>query len=216
MRREGNKVILETTACSCTYRETPGLMPKSIPCPTCKGTGNGIRGGRGGCRKCHGLRWTYSDTETVTCSRCNGTAVIPETSCDTMPAEMYLALPFKVYRHNRELTYGENLLGWGCVYSCTDYGRAYGATDEAVLAEVRGKDHTWVQLCKVANKDLELCDHVGVFIAHNGYSVRPVYRADGLDAIAAIASENSYADGMTQGLKIALEGGNGTLGGIYK
>ena len=125
MRLDGNRVTLETKECSCTWRGTPGLVAKQVPCPVCKGTGRGIRGGRDGCRKCHGFKWTYSDTENVTCSACNGTAIVPENSCDTMPDEMYLGLPFKVYRHNRELTYGENLLGWGCVYSCTDYGRAY-------------------------------------------------------------------------------------------
>jgi hypothetical protein len=90
----------------------------------------------------------------VTCPVCNGTARVPENSCDTMPDEMYLALPFKVYRHNRELTYGESLLGWGCVYSCEDYGAAFKSSDEKVLADVRG--HGFVQLCKVANKELEL------------------------------------------------------------
>ena len=214
MRQEGNKVVLETKACSCTWRGTPGLVAKTIPCPTCKGTGRGPKGGVNGCRKCHGFRTTYSDTENVTCSGCNGTAIVPENSCDTMPDEMYLALPFKVYRHNRLLTYGESLLGWGCVYSCEDYGRSFKATDESVITDVRSHGH--VQLCKVVNKELELCDHVGIFIAANGYSVRPVYRKDGLDAIATIASERSYNDGMATGMKIAAAGGNGTLGAIFK
>jgi hypothetical protein len=214
MKLEGKKVILETKDCSCTWRGTPGLVAKRVACPTCKGTGRGVKGGRDGCKKCHGFRTAYSDTENVTCSACNGTARVPENSCDTMPDEMYLGLPFKVYRHARQLTYGESLLGWGCVYSCEDYGTAYHASDEKILADVRA--HLGVQLCKVANKELELCDHIGIFIAANGYSVRAVYRADGLDAIATIASERSYSDGMVTGLRIAANGGNGTLGGIFK
>ena len=213
MRLDGKKIILETKECSCTWRGTPGLTAKQIPCPTCKGTGRGVKGGVNGCKECHGFRTAYSETENVTCSACHGTAILPENSCDTLPDEIYLSLPFKVYRHNRQLTYGEELLGWGCVYSCTDYGCAHSATDESVIADVRTHGH--VQLCKVA-KDQELCDHVGIFIAANGYSVRPVYRADGLDAIATIASERSYSDGMTTGMRIAAAGGNGTLGAIFK
>jgi hypothetical protein len=37
-----------------------------------------------------------------------------------------------------------------------------------------------------------------------------------LDAIATIASENSYEAGVAQGMRIYREGGNGTLGGIFK
>ena len=214
MRLDGNKVILETRECSCTWRGTPGLVAARVTCPVCKGTGNGKRGGRGQCKECHGFKTTYSRTENVVCPQCDGTAIIPETSCDTMPDAMYLALPFKVYRHKRELTYAESLLAWDCVYSCTDYGRSFKTTDEAVVNSVR--EHVRVQLCKVANKELELCDHVGIFIAQNGYSVRAVYRADGLDALKTISSERSYADGMATGMKIAAEGGNGTLGAIYK
>jgi hypothetical protein len=214
MRLEGNKVILESTACTCTYSGKPGTVAKRISCPKCGGTGNGLKGGRNGCKKCYGFGTTYSDTETVTCTACNGTALVPENNCNTMPDEMYLSLPFKVYRHERSLTYGESLLGWGCVYSCTDYGDAFSASDESVIADVR--THLYVQLCKVANKENQLCDHVGIFIARNGYSVRGVFRSDGLDAIAEIASQNSYADGMQQGTAIARDGGNGTLGGIYK
>ena len=166
-----------------------------------------------GCRKCHGFKTTYSDTENVTCSACNGTAIVPENDCDTMPDKMYLGLPFKVYRHNRELTYGESLLGWGCVYSCTDYGCAYGSTDESVIADVRSHNH--VQLCKVA-KNLVLCDHVGIFIARDGYSVRAVYRPDGLDAITTIAHERPYSEGIAVGQAIYNAGGNGTLGAIYR
>jgi hypothetical protein len=131
-----------------------------------------------------------------------------------MPDEMYLALPFKVYRHNRNLTYGEELLGWNCVYSCTDYGRSFSASDDSVIADVRS--HRSTQLCKVASKSLELCDHVGIFVAANGYSVRPVFRPDGLDALATIASERPYNEGMAVGMKIAAAGGNGTLGAIFR
>lgn len=214
MRIEGNKVVLEDRDCSCTWRGTPGLEAKRVTCPVCNGTGNGKRGGRGGCRQCNGMKSVYSRTENVTCSLCKGSARIPETSCDTMPDAMYLALPFKVYRHKRELTYAESLLAWNCVYSCSDYGRSYGASDESVLADVRSHGH--VQLCKVANKSLELCDHVGIFIAANGYSVRAVFQADGLDALKTIASERSYSDGMATGNRIWADGGNGTLGAIYK
>ena len=214
MRIEGNKVVLEDRDCSCTWRGTPGLEAKRVTCPVCKGTGNGKRGGRGQCKGCYGRKSVYSKTENVTCSLCKGSARIPETSCDTMPDAMYLALPFKVYRHKRELTYAESLLAWNCVYSCSDYGRSYGASDESVLADVRSHGH--VQLCKVANKSLELCDHVGIFVAANGYSVRAVFQADGLDALKTIASERSYSDGMATGMKIAANGGNGTLGAIYK
>ena len=213
MRLEGNKVILEDQ--ECWWCGSTGLAAGQESCLKCGGTGKGPKGGARGCRRCSGFGRVRSEVLKVTCGCCKGTGRKPETDCDYMPKDMYLALPFKVYRHERLLTYGENLLGWGCVYSCTDYGRSYGATDESVLADVRSDSHCGVQLCKVA-KNLELCNHIGIFVAANGYSVRAVYRTDGLDALATIASERSYSDGMVTGMKIAAAGGNGTLGGIFK
>ena len=91
---------------------------------------------------------------------------------DAMPDEMFKALSFKVYRSGRVQTTVESLLGVG-VYSCTDYGRHKHQTDEELIAKVR--EHSYVQACKVVDKNLKVCDHVGIFTNDNGYSVIPVY-----------------------------------------
>ncbi len=211
MQLNGNAITLELRPC--TSCNGSGRAAKQVTCPACKGTGNGPKGGHNGCKKCSGLRYVYSRTETVTCGSCDGAGHVPENDCDTMPDAWWQALTFKVYRHERAISFNEYLLGLGCVFSCTDYGRAYESTDEKVIADVRA--HTWIQLCKVA-KDLTMCDHVGIFIAHNGYSVRAVYTPDAHDAIATIANERGKDEGFRVGGILAGEGLNGTMGAVYK
>ena len=213
MKRDGKKVTLEMV--SCTWCHGTGTAAALVLCPNCEGTGRGPRGGENGCRKCNGMRKVYSHTLTETCTSCNGAGQVPETNCDTMPAEWWSAFDFRVYRQDRAQTYNEYLLAHGCVYSCTDYGAAAGMSDDAIIAKVKDEER-FTQLTKVANKDNILCNHIGIFINRDGYSVRAVYDLDGSDALYILGRERGKEDGLRVGNAIAQAGGNGTMGAIYK
>jgi hypothetical protein len=204
-------VILEKKPC--VWCDGTGLSAKQVPCYTCKGTGRGPRGGKGGCRKCSGFGHVYSPTEKETCTGCMGEKMVPENDCDSMPDEWWHNMTFKVYRQDRDQTYNEFLLAHNCVFSCSDYGKAAGASDESIIESVRKE--TYVQLCKVA-RDLKFCDHVGIFVNRGGYSVRAVFGSDASETLKTIASERGIDEGMAVGNAIAAAGGNGTMGAIYK
>jgi hypothetical protein len=90
-------------------------------------------------------------------------------------------------------------------------------SDETVIAEIKNeKGGDFLQLCKIANKENQLADHIGIFINRNGYSVRAVYESDAADAKRIIASERGKDEGFRVGTAIARNGGNGTLGAIYR
>jgi hypothetical protein len=89
------------------------------------------------------------------------------------------------------------------------------STDEAIIAKVRTEER-YTQLIKVANRENQLCDHIGIFVNRDGYSVRAIFSPDGQDAIETIAHERGKDEGLRVGVSIARNGGNGTLGAIYK
>lgn len=90
-------------------------------------------------------------------------------------------------------------------------------TDEAIIAKVKSEeDGHFLQLCKVANKENRLADHIGIFVNRQGFSVRAVYESDATDTKRIIARERGKDEGFRFGTAIARNGGNGTLGAIYK
>lgn len=213
MQLVNGKLVMGKKNCKCSNGQQAGR----ITCPTCKGTG---RGARGGARKCQGgcygdgQKWSWEHP--VTCTNCNGNYINfeDEDRCDYMPDEIWQGLEFKVYRHNRPLTGNESLLGIGCVFSCTDYGDAWKANDDAALiADV--KSHTSHQATKVTKEDGTICSHVGIFVSPGGYSVRAVFE-DVKQVEAQIARERPYREYMAVGTAIADAGGNGTLGALYR
>ena len=212
---ENGKLIIGLRKCRTCWGS--GTIAPQITCRICKGTGRGARGGRGGCHGCSGMRVQYDQLNQVTCPKCGG--VNSEQAeqgdlYDYLPDDLWAALPMKVYRAERALSYNESFLGLGTVYSCEDYGRSAQMTDGALIAEVR-RPHT-VQGCKVAQTDGTLCDHVGIFTARNGYSVRAVF-SDGPSAIeATIARERGKDEGRAVGSMLAGVGLNGTLGAVYR
>lgn len=203
------KIVLGRRDCYCG----DGKQFGKVTCATCKGTGKGKRGAKNGCQSCHGSKVTYTKERTATCERCKGEHIgfEPETLYHHMPAEIWDALELRVYRSDRGISGNESFLGLGCVFSCQDYGRAYNATDEAIIADVRSeKIH---QACKVTKKDGTLCSHVGIFVNKGGYSVRPVF--DSVEeVVSAIVSERPEDEYRMVGNAIATNGGNGTFGAL--
>jgi hypothetical protein len=172
MKIENGKVVFERKDC---WQCNKGQKARIIPCPECKGTGRGKRGGARGCKKCNGFRTSCSWDDPVPCDACQGNYQNhePEDATDYLPAGAFASLTFKVYRVTREMTWGESHIGLGCVYSCTDYGRSNAATDDAIIADV--KNHSGVQACKVIDAQGNLCDHIGIFVRQGGYTVKAVF-----------------------------------------
>ena len=190
-------------------------------CPSCDGTGQ--QAGRKACPKCHGTARTKGGKgkgrctacfegslpdrdHLVMCRRCDGTKTVAEDRTDYCDA--LSVLPIRVYRQDRGASWNESFLGIDCVYSCSDYGRAWGADDaDALVADVR--EHGSTQACKVLQNDV-LANHIGVFVTRSGYSVRAVFGS--VEAVAKrAASEPSVVAGRIIGAQVCADGGNGTL-----
>lgn len=213
MQVVNGKLVMGRKNCNCTEGKRAGR----VTCPTCKGTGKGKRGKPRGCQGgCFGDGQKWSWENPITCTNCNGNYVgfEEEDRYDYVPDSIWKGLEFKVYRHARALTGNESLLGIGCVFSCTDYGDAWKANDDAALiAHVR--ESSGHQATKVTKEDGTVCSHVGIFVCPGGYSVRAVF--DDVNAVVAkIATERPEGEYMAVAGMIAEAGGNGTLGAIYR
>lgn len=167
------KVILEKK--DCRHCQQGKVTTKQL-CLECKGTGNGKRGGKGKCRKCHGQGYNWTWNNPAVCPQCNGNYVAfeDETLYDYLPKVEWNRMTFKVYRNaNREMSWMEQHIGAG-VFSCVDYGHSFSSTDEKVIADVM--NHNGVQGIKVAKEETnELCDHIAIASTPYGYSVIPIY-----------------------------------------
>lgn len=144
------------------------------PCDGCGGSGkvSSKTGNRKfNCKQCLRGNRLYPE-KLVTCDSCNGVGRVGESLYDTAPEEIWQGLTFKVYR-DATITYAESLIGHGCVFSCGDYGQASKATDEAVIADVKGHKHH--QACKFARDDGTIANHVGIFVNSSGYKVQAVF-----------------------------------------
>lgn len=174
MKIENGKLILERKECSYCNQ---GKQSSRKVCTSCKGTGNGKRGGKRGCKVCYGNCYVWDHNNPIPCTTCNGDYKnrTPETDCDYLPDSIFPALPFVVYRVERSMTLGESLIGLNSVFSCSDYGRAYRTQNDAALIE-SVRSHQGVQACKVVNEAGELCDHIGIFVKFDGYVVKPVFK----------------------------------------
>lgn len=143
------------------------------PCRTCNGTGRGARGGRGGCKTCHGMRREWRNDIRTKCKSCNGTGIKHSTNlCDTLDTEAALSIPIRIVRSTREQSWTEQHLGIGRIYSCVDYGRSLSRTDDELVAEVR--EHIargYNQATHFADKSGHLVDVIGVITARTGYTV---------------------------------------------
>lgn len=173
-------MTLTRQACECRSCRGTGTQLKALACPQCDGTGKGPRGGRGGCRKCHGHGTHYSPNHTETCSACEGKPedASYETWCDKAPVEAARSMPMVVVRLNRLNTFNEAYFGHGTLWSCTDYGAANSQTDDELVARVRESLTMPVQAIKIVRgyeRDAEvlpLHDILVISVTRDGYAVR--------------------------------------------
>lgn len=203
MRLEHGKIILERRECwQCRGTRK---VNEWIPCTACKGTG------KKGARLCLTCKPQASfkrgfvlSIDTGVCQGCtDGTQA--ENFGESIPLSVWESLPIKVYRSDRQQTYGEYLLAVGCLWSSTDYGEHKKLTDEQLIAKVRSNGFGIPQASKVCTPEGVLCDHIGIFTNHNGYTPKAVF-----DTPVA-PNGLSVERGIAVGERLASEGLNGTL-----
>ena len=215
--QENGKLVFGPRECTNCWGN--GVENRQAPCPTCKGTGRGPRGGKNACRKCVMQGCGYIYIHDVPCTNCVAKGV-PTASAsqsdryDYVSLEIWRSLTFKVYRSNRPQTGNEAILGHGCISSVTDYGRHKKLSDTELI-EVVKNDKGVVQAATICDENNVLVDHVGIFCHNQGYSLRAVY-ASPETTTQTISQERTIKDYMATGMKIADAGGNGTMMAIYK
>lgn len=64
-------------------------------------------------------------------------------------------------------------MGFGSVYSVTDYGRHQQMTDAELIELVRKSSGH--QACKVINDDNTVAKYISILTSKDGYSVMPVF-----------------------------------------
>ena len=195
MKIENGTVVLETTSCHCSSTPTPGqIVPlrsccQKKRCGVCKGEG-------------------YVRLAAETCSTCKGTTRRTETLSDYASQEMIDSVPLRILRADRQASWNESYLGFGCVYSCIDYGDAARQSDEALLARLKERN-THFQACHFVRLEnrlpVELVEAFGVYVNRNGFSVRPIFASTGLKKF------NRPGTDIAVGLAVANAGGYGTL-----
>lgn len=175
---ENHVVILERKNCNSCDK---GTVPKEKwrKCEKCKGTG---KRGNGRCRNCTsfgnnpGLVRFYDHDDRETCDQCAGNYVDlrEESLFDSVDATV---LPIRVVRNdNRARSWNEEHLGFGSIYTVTDYNRHKNQTDEELIAsESKGHSLNHVQAIKlVRSKDNPvLCDEIVIETGDGGYRVMP-------------------------------------------
>lgn len=168
MRIENGKLVMERKTCT---HCNEGTVPTKVNCPECKGTGNGKRGGKRGCRPCYGMGWKWDQENRQVCTQCKGEYrnAEAETIFDTAPDAIWQQFPFRVVRVQRDMTTNEMLVGHGSVFTCADYGRAIKKTDDEIIADVRNhKNH---QACKFATEDGNIAQEIVIVVTPQGYAV---------------------------------------------
>lgn len=204
---------LERKDCHCG----DGTQSRRIDCPTCKGTGNGPRGGSKGCRKCYGSGNAYDHDNRVPCQKCGGDYrnADPETICDYAPPGLVQSLPWAVVRQDRAQSFAEAYIGTG-LFSCTDYGRAWESPNDLDLIDSIKADERHTQATKIARKTDDPSVYLvatGIVVILTPYGYSPVAYFDDMDEVCRRASAHLPADVsmMIGSMYHAQTGGNGTM-----
>jgi hypothetical protein len=210
-------LTLDFKTCTCCYGR--GDLPTRTSCRACKGTGNGPRGGRGGCRQCHGNGRAYDHDLRIVCKNCGGEPErkSKETWTDTAPVEAVMSMSLIVIRQDRGGSWNENFLGLGCLWSSVDYGERWKRDDDTPLLEeiVEKLRNDRTQACKIIASDYDrnaptapVARGLAILLHRNGYSLRVATAHNLIRAQAEPERDNALAIGMA----VYRAGGNGTLG----
>jgi hypothetical protein len=181
MQIKNGMLILEYANCR---RCNSGTTPSRVICEKCGGTGNGIRGGKGRCKKCLGMQYTLDNENRQVCDSCDGSYE----NCELETPFNFIKLhandiPVKVIRDyaHRNMSFSEQYIGVG-LFSCTDYGRHKDQNDEELIESAfhfeEGPYSTQgIKLIR-SKADLRICDAIAVVTADQGYSVVPIFEED--------------------------------------
>lgn len=158
-----------------------GKVSTPRTCRRCLGDGKGPRGGANGCRMCSGNGITYDHVNRSTCDECGGEyeEADPERWTDRVPVRAMELIPITVVRVGRSNTFNEDYLGFGYLYSATDYGQAAGMDDDDLIEKVRA--HLMADppqgtkvVGDVGEQRRKIADRLVVTVTRNGYSVKAV------------------------------------------
>lgn len=154
-------------------------------CPSCHGTGDGPRGGKGKCRKCYGSgnHWDWDNPSQ--CPKCHGQyeGHDDEGICDRIALEDWKDLVrWTVVRPDGgEIGRMAGLIGVrDAIVTVMDYGRMLAAADdEEVVRQAIASVGSETQAVKIVRgAERLLADEIAVAVYRNGYVVLPVWDAD--------------------------------------
>lgn len=179
-------VTLEPRSQKCTRCWGTGTTVVPQPCPT---NGRGPKGGKDGCRTCHGTKRHYDPTVRETCDTCGGVDPMhheDETLYDHVSFDVFADLvEWRVTdaTATRFTELGLCLAGRGVIVTVGDYGAHKRLTDAELIAEVRDRESSTQGVFVVRKDDMRLCDALTIVRRANGYSVVPTWD----DAVVAAA-----------------------------
>lgn len=173
-------VTLEANSQPCRRCYGRGTTVVTQPCPT---DGRGPRGGKDGCRTCHGTMRHYDLAVTEVCVKCHG--LDPrnhedETLYDHLEISAFADLvAWRVVdaTDTRFTELGLCVGARGTIVTVGDYGDHLSLTDDELVAHVRSSQSpsSTQGVVVVREDDMRLCDAVVIVRRRNGYAVMPVW-----------------------------------------
>lgn len=168
------------------------LVMEKVTCFECKGSGEvtryemcplydkPVRNYGGKCPHC-GSRNKYSHTAlksyNTICPTCKGEGREQEDRYSYLPKRIWESLDFRLTVKPRSLSWVASYLGYGYIFTVTDYGRYNTKTYDEIIADVIGNAGI-IQAVKVTKQDGTLCDYVEIALHDDGYTVGSVFKSD--------------------------------------